>query len=316
LDVKGEREGESIDSAADFNKRNRRWRRLQHARLISYYHMVMQSDNRTIRDAKEMAYLYDLYVAPTWREGFDQMVDEEVEPPKEGKFLDVGCGGGDYAIDLAIRGGAKTEVVGVDPSSEKLALARGKAEVKKLNRVEFRQGLMRSLEFPDEEFDLVIGDASMEPPSEIGPALAELGRVAKKGATVVLKLTTRGSFDEFFSIYWEALYNLGLLDYTPQLEGLITERLTVSDAEQLALDAGLENVRSVTSKERFDYKDGKEFFESPLIEAFFLDDWLAILPDEETRRQVRQQLTEIIDEERHAMDFDVSIKATLIIGQR
>jgi ubiquinone/menaquinone biosynthesis C-methylase UbiE len=263
-----------------------------------------------------MAYLFDLYVAPGWCEAFDQMIDEEIELPKEGKFLEAGCGTGGYVIDLAIRGGAKTEVVGVDPSPEKLALARGKAEVKKIDRVEFRQGLMRSLEFPDEEFDLVIGDVSMTAPSEISPALAELRRVARKGASVVLKLTTRGSFDEFFSIYWESLYNLGLLDYTPQLEGLITERLTVSDAEQIALDAGLNDVRSVTSKERFDFKDGKEFFESPLIEAFFLDDWLAILPDEETRQRVRQQMMKIIDEERHKMDFDVSIKATLIIGRK
>src|SRR5215475_4756033 len=275
----------------------------------------MESDNRTMRDAKEMAYLYDLYVTPTWREAFDEMVDDEVELPKEGKFLDAGCGAGGYAIDLAIRGGAKTEVVGVDPSPEKLVLARGKAEMKKLDRVEFRQGQMRSLELPDEEFDLVIGDASMAPPSEIGPALAELARVAKKGATVVLKLTTRGSFDEFFSIYWESLYNLGLLEYTPQLEGLITERLTVSDAEQISIDAGLKHVRSVTSKERFDFGDGKEFFEAPLIETFFLDGWLALLPDEETRRKVREELVKIIDEERHEMDFDVSIKATLIIGQ-
>jgi ubiquinone/menaquinone biosynthesis C-methylase UbiE len=276
----------------------------------------MESDNRTMRDAKELAYLYDLYVAPVWREPFDQLVDDEIELPEEGRFLDAGCGTGGYAIDLAIRGGAKTEVVGVDQSVEKLALARGKAEVKKLDRVEFRQGLMRSLEFPDEEFDLVIGDASMDAPSEIGPALAELQRVAKSGATVVLKLTTRGSFDEFFSIYWESLYNLGLLDYTPQLEALITERLTVSDAEDMALDSGLKDVRSVTIKERFDYKDGKEFFESPLIETFFLNDWLAILPDEETREQVRQQLMKIIDEERRQSDFDVSIKATLIIGRK
>ncbi|HEX5084510.1 MAG TPA: class I SAM-dependent methyltransferase [Blastocatellia bacterium] len=276
----------------------------------------MESDNPTIRDAKELAYLYDLYVAPTWSEAFDQMVDDEIELPREGRFLEVGCGTGSYAIDLAIRGGANTEVVGVDPSLERLALARGKAEVKKLERVEFRQGAMRSLELPDDEFDLVIGDASMSAPSEIGPALAELKRVARKGATVVLKLTTRGSFDEFFSIYWESLYNLGLLDYAPQLEALITERLTVSDAEELANGAGLKDVRAVTSKERFDYKDGKEFFESPLIGTFFLDDWLAILPDEETRRKVQQQMMKIIDEERHKMDFDVSIKATLIIGQK
>jgi ubiquinone/menaquinone biosynthesis C-methylase UbiE len=269
-----------------------------------------------MRDAKEIAFLYDLYVAPGWCEAFDQMIDDEIELPKEGRFLDAACGTGGYAIDLAIRGGAKTEVVGVDPSPEKLLLARSKAEVKKIENVEFHEGSMQSLEFPDGEFDLVLGDASMLPPSEIAPALAELTRVAKSGATVVLKLTTRGSFDEFFSIYWEALYNLGLLDYTPQLEGLIIERLTVSDAEQISIDAGLNDARSVTRKERFDFRDGKEFFEAPLIETFFLNDWLAMLPDEETRRQVLEELVKIIDGERHDMDFDVSIKATLIIGRK
>jgi ubiquinone/menaquinone biosynthesis C-methylase UbiE len=276
----------------------------------------MQSNTSTMRDAKELAYLYDLYIAPGWREAFDQIIDDEIELPKEGKFLDAECGTGGYAIELAIKGGEKTEVVGVDSSPEQLALARGKAGVKKLNRLTFQPGWLGDLDFADGEFDLVIGDASMTPPPQIGEVAAELARVARKGAVVALKLTTRGSFDEFFSIYWEALYHLGLLRYVPQLEGLITERLTVSDAEQAAIDAGLKQVRSVTRKEQFDYTGGKAFFESPLIATFFLADWLAILPDEETRRLVRQQLVKIIDEERHGMDFDVSIKATLIIGRK
>lgn len=275
-----------------------------------------QSNSNAPKDAKEMAYLYDLYVVPVWREAFDQLVDDEVELPKDGKFLDAGSGTGGYAIDLAVRGGAKTQVVGVDSSHERLALARGKAEVAKAKRVEFHHGSLQSLGLPDDEFDLVIGDVSMASPSEIVPALVELARVAKKGATVALKLTTRGSFDEFFSIYWEALHNQNLLEYAPQLEGLITERLTVSDAEDVATAAGLKDVRSVTQKERFDYSGGNEFFEAPLISAFFLDDWFAMLPDQEMRDRVRQELVKIIDEERRMMDFDVSIKATLIIGRK
>lgn len=140
----------------------------------------MRNNNGIIRDAREMAYLYDLYVAPGWREAFDQMVDGEIELPKEGKFLDAECGTGSYAIDMAVRGGAKTEVVGVDSCPERLALARGKAEVKKVNRIGFHQGSLRSLRLPDDEFDLVIGDASMLSPSEIAPAMAELARVAGK----------------------------------------------------------------------------------------------------------------------------------------
>jgi ubiquinone/menaquinone biosynthesis C-methylase UbiE len=276
----------------------------------------MQSNVNTMSEARELAYLYDLYIVPGWREAFDKIVDEEIELPKEGKFLEAQCGTGGFAIDMAIRGGAKTEVIGVDSNLERLVLARSKAGIKKMDRVKFQQGVLTDLDFRNGEFDLVIGDASMTPPAELPAALDELIRVAKKGATVVMKLTTRGSFDEFFSIYWEALYNLNLLEYVPQLERLITERLTVGDAEQMAVDAGLKQVRSLTRKERFDYGSGNEFFESPLIGSFFIDDWFALLPDMQSRRLVQQQIVEIIEEERHKMDFDVSIKATLLIGRK
>lgn len=276
----------------------------------------MANVQETTRDAKEVAYLYDLYIAPNWREAFDRIVDEELEIPKEGVFLDAECGTGGYAIDLAIKGGLKVEVTGVDSSNERLALARGKAEIKKVDNVTFQPGAITALGLEGDSFDLVIGDASMTPVDQIGAALIELARVAKKGAKVALKLATRGSFDEFFSIYWEALFDLGLTKYTPQLETLITERLTATDAEGLAADAGLKRVRSVTRKEQYDYTNAKTFLESPLIESVFAAGWLAMLPDQETRQNVQRQIGKIIDRERHEMDFDVSIKATLVIGQK
>lgn len=265
---------------------------------------------------KELAYIYDLYVVPGWREAFDRIIDEEIKLPEQGKFLDAACGTGGSAIDLAVRGEHKTKVVGVDASEERLVLARGKAEAQKMERVSFQQGSLQVLPFGAEEFDLVIGDASMFPAAAIGVALTELVRVAKPSATVALKLTTRGSFDEFFSIYWEALYNLDLLAYTPQLEALTTARLFVSEAEDLAKDAGLKGLRSQTRKEEFDYTDGQAFLEAPLIENFFLDEWLALLPDEAMRQVVTPELIKIIDHERQHADFDVSIKATVIIGHK
>lgn len=267
-------------------------------------------------DAKELAYLYDLYVAPMWREVFDRMVDEEIEFPKEGKFLDAVCGTGGYAVDLSLRVGAKVAVIGVDPSEEKLALARGKADIKKPNRASFQQGLMKKLDFPTSEFDLVIGDFSMLPVAEIETAFDELIRVTKKGGTVAAKLATKGSFGEFFSIFWEALYDLGLTDYSPEIERLISEPLAAGDAETMALDAGLSKVRSVVKNERFDFKDAGEFFASPLIESSFLDGWMMFLPDSETRGQIQNQLAKIIDRERQGSSFDVSVKATLIVGQK
>jgi SAM-dependent methyltransferase len=52
--------------------------------------------------------------------------------------LDVGCGGGDVAFELARRVGAQGRVVGVDLDQAKLALASQEAEAHGLGNVEFR----------------------------------------------------------------------------------------------------------------------------------------------------------------------------------
>ncbi len=274
------------------------------------------AERNTTKDQKELAYLYDLYFVPQWREAFDRLVDEEVKLPKEGKLLDAECGTGSYAVDLVLRVGKDAEVVGVDASEEKLELARGKAVVKKAKQISFQQGSLQALGLTDNEFDWIVADASLTPAREIGAIFTELRRVAKKGATIALKLTTRGSFDEFFSVFWETLYELDLIEHTAQLETLITERLTVGQVEDLAAAAGLKGVRSVTRKECFGFPTGAEFLVAPLIETYFLSDWLALLPDDATRARVLQKLPEMIDRARAAMDFDVSVKATLIVAHK
>jgi ubiquinone/menaquinone biosynthesis C-methylase UbiE len=274
------------------------------------------AEPQTQTTAKEQAYFYDLYLVPQWRELFDRLVDEEVQLPQEGKLLDAGCGTGSYAVDLSLRISQNIEVVGVDASEEKLMLARGKADIKKAKQVSFQQGWLHALGLPDEEFDWLLADASLAPAEELSEALAELRRVAKPGAPIIVKLATRGSFDEFFSVLWETLFELELTEYTPQLETLIHERLPPTQAAELAAAAGLKKAHTVTRKEQFDYASGAEFLASPLIENVFLNDWLTLLPDEATRARVKEALPEVIDRARESLGFDVSVKATLLIAQK
>lgn len=265
---------------------------------------------------KEQAFLYDVFIVPGWREVFDRMVDDEVRMPKPGRILDVGCGTGGYVVGLAARLGRDSEIVGVDVSEEMLRLARAKADVQKMTHVRFASGSLAATGQATADFDVVIGDASLAEPQRVGAITAELARVARPNATVVLKLATRSSFDEFFSIYWEALDEAGLDDLTPQLEALILERLTIEEAEALGLEAGLRKVQSVTRKEIFYYADAATFLSAPLIDLAFLHHWLAILPNEDAVSLMREKLAVIIDRERQGLDFDVSIKATLVIGEK
>lgn len=279
--------------------------------------MANYSDNR---DAKELAYIYDLYFVPGWREVFDQFVDEEVKLPEEGKFLDASCGTGGYAIDLASRLGNKGEVVGIDESAERLALAQGKVEIKKLENIRFAQGSLENLGVAEADYDFVVADLSLISPTELlerlNDILTELKRVAKSGATVVVKLATRGSFDEFYSIYWEALYEADLLEYTSQLEDLINERMTVEQVEAAAHNVGFRHIESLTQKNHFEYESATDFFSAPLIENAFLGHWLGILASEGEEQQVQEALTRIIDRECSDGNFDVSAKATLLIAKK
>jgi ubiquinone/menaquinone biosynthesis C-methylase UbiE len=263
-------------------------------------------------DEKERAYRYDLFIAPDWRDRFDVLVSKHVKLPLEGRILDVNCGTGGYVIEVAEGLRSKGEVVGVDSSAERVEIACAKALVKKLLNVTFEQSLPYDLRFEDEEFDLVIGDASLLPANEVEDVLVEMIRVAKPGARVLLKLATRSSFDEFFSIFWEALHDLELQDDVwSELQVLIDERMTVSDAELLAKQAGLRQVVSFTNKEIFPYETASDFLSSPLISDQFLSDWLGIVP-EDHRQDVYDRIAEIVERERAEAPFEVSIKATVI----
>jgi ubiquinone/menaquinone biosynthesis C-methylase UbiE len=267
-------------------------------------------------DEKELAYRYDLFIAPDWRERFDELIAKHIKLPREGRILDLNCGTGGYTIEVAERLREKGEVVGVDSSAERLEIARAKALVRKVSNVTFEQSLPYDLRFDSEEFNVVIGDVSMLPNEEVEDVLSEMVRVVEPAGRVVLRIATHGSFDEFFSIFWEALHDLELSDEVwSDLQALINERPIVSDVEDLARRAGLRQVVSFTSKEDFPYESADDFLTSPLIGDVFLAAWLDIVP-ENRREEVYERVNGIIERELVEAPFEVSIKATLISGVR
>jgi ubiquinone/menaquinone biosynthesis C-methylase UbiE len=263
---------------------------------------------------KELAFLHDLFVAPDWGERFAELIDQHVTIPIEGKALYLGVGTGGHAISLHERTSKSVEFLCLDENVECLELARVKATATK-DTLEFRRTVLDNLDLVDDEYDVVIGNASLLPRQRVTRMFAEMVRVASPGAQVALTLPTASSFGEFFSIYWEALHNTGLIDHEGDVEQLILELPAVSDIEKLADNEGLTQVESWTSIEEFDFDSGEQFLNSPLVSEFLMRNWLASVPAE-SRSSVMKELTRLINEERHEAEFALSVKATLVLGRK
>jgi ubiquinone/menaquinone biosynthesis C-methylase UbiE len=270
----------------------------------------------TQKSDKELAFLHDLYVATDWGERFAELVDAHIALPKEGRALYVGSGTGGHALALAERGGAALEMVGVDESEGQVELARAKAAAVEGAGVEFRHTQLEALGFEDEQFDLVVGDASLVGPERLPEVLAEMVRVAARGATVSLSTATASSFGEFFSVFWEALAGAGYDAQAASVGSMINELPTIAELEALASAEALEEIKSWTTIEEFDFATGGEFLASPLVRDFLLGRWLDSLPDEEACSAVLTEVERIIDDDRHEGDFSLTVKATIVVGRK
>ena len=276
--------------------------------------MPVQPKTIMVKTNKELAFLHELFVATDWGERFAELFDEHVKLPLEGHALYLGAGTGGHAIALQERAGDDLKFLGIDENEEYLELSRAKAIVVR-DGIEFRTGPVDRVDLPANHFDLVLGDASLVHIKRVRKMLGELVCSAAPGAIVALALPTFSSFGEFFSIYWEALHNCELLDHEADVERLISTLPSTAALEDMAEQAGLEDVSSWTRIEEFDYDSEEKFLSDPLIVDFLMPIWLESLsPD--ARSCVTAEIGRLINDERHEAEFALTLKATLVVGKK
>jgi demethylmenaquinone methyltransferase/2-methoxy-6-polyprenyl-1,4-benzoquinol methylase len=122
--------------------------------------------------------------------------------------LDVCCGTGDLAFELARRVGPQGTVVGCDFSEPMLELARRKAADRGVSQVEFEWADALELPYEDESFDAATVGFGVRNLADIGRGLAELTRVLKPGGRlVILEITQprRPPLSTFYSLWFDRL---------------------------------------------------------------------------------------------------------------
>lgn len=149
-----------------------------------------------------MAWVYDLGcylvgMGPHFRRNTLQLAQLSLGE----RVLDVGCGTGVLTRLAAEEVGNEGEVMGIDPSAEMIQVAKHCA-AKVQSKADFQQGVIESLPFEDEKFDIVLSSMMLHhlPPDLKISGLREILRVLKPGGRLMMV-----DVDKPTDIVWQVL---------------------------------------------------------------------------------------------------------------
>ena len=105
---------------------------------------------------------------------------------KNQMIMDVGCGSGILASDLAINGAV---VIGVDPSEEMIKIA--KQEYTHIPNLEFKNITIQeyALKFPDRQFDIAISNMSLITIPNYEEAIFSVSKILKNKGLFIINIT-------------------------------------------------------------------------------------------------------------------------------
>ncbi|MBN2089561.1 class I SAM-dependent methyltransferase [candidate division KSB1 bacterium] len=143
-----------------------------------------QGTKQFFEKAEEIRYKYHYHIPP-WLDEMAQVCG------KDGKFLEIGCGMGTDALQMAKRG---AQVTAIDLTEEGIRLAKDRFKLYGY-RADIATGDAENLQFPDEQFDVVYSFGVLHHTPQTELTINEVHRVLKKGGHAYIMLYNRLSLN-------------------------------------------------------------------------------------------------------------------------
>lgn len=189
-----------------------------------------------------------------WTRAVGAIFLDWVDPPKDARWLDIGCGTGIFT-ELVVDTCSPTTVVANDPSATQIELARNKPFAQK---VDFRVADAQMLPFADNAFDVVASALVINFIPDRARAITEMRRVARAGGVV-----TGYVWDFAANLSPTGPVRIGLSQIgtkTPLVSG--TEESRPEALSSLFAEAGLQDIATRTIDVTMSFPNFNDFWQT------------------------------------------------------
>lgn len=139
-----------------------------------------------------------------------QKLVEHLQPKKNGNYLDMGCGTGNYTIALQEKG---YQMIGVDPSTTMLEQAKLKN-----GAIDWKQGLAENTELPSQSVDGIVAFLTIHHWTDLEKGFSELFRVLKPNDNLVVFTSTPKQMKGYWLCHYFPEMMTACIEQMPSLE--------------------------------------------------------------------------------------------------
>ena len=226
---------------------------------------------------------YDPYVG-RWSRLVAREFLRWLKPPKDGAWLDVGCGTGQLTL-VAVEGASVKRIVGIDPSRAYIEQARKRVGDPVAT---FEVGDAERLPFEGATFDCVVSGLVLNFVAHPAVGLAEMRRVCRPGGIVAAYVWDYSGRMELVRHFWDAA--VALDPRASELdEGRRFPLANPTVLTTLLRDAGLRDVETLAIEVPTIFRDFDDYW-SPFLGGQGPAPSYVMRLDEERRTRLREGL--------------------------
>lgn len=230
--------------------------------------------DRAPPDPRSLAQAYD--ETSFWSAQFGALLFRHLRLDGARRILDVGCGTGFPALELAFVCGAGTRVVGVDLWKEGLHRAASKVALHGIRSLTLAAADGSALPFRTGSFDLLVSNLGVNNFADRERTVAECARVIRPWGRLVLTTNVQGHLADVYRAFRAVLREQHAVDALERLAEEEHHRVTEAELTTLLARCGMRVRTAVRDAMTLRFRDGSAFLRHPLA-TWFLERWKLVV---------------------------------------